>query len=141
MKLNKMFKSIVQVTFRHIGQKTLWIPLVIGVGMLSITELFFEPVIDHFLEGSLALALGLKLAIGIILRPLETKIESKTLTYSNPIDSILSEDDDQWARVLMRVYRTKHLKAFENYSNEEDDNSENWTKTLLSVFRAKYARI
>jgi hypothetical protein len=133
-----MFKSIAQVIFRNLGQKTLWLSLLIGIGMLSITELLFEPVIDHFLEGSFALALGFKLVTGIILRPLETKIETKTLTYANPSDSLLSEDDDNWARVLIRVYRTKHLKAFENYMSTEDDDTDNWTRILMRLYRTKF---
>jgi hypothetical protein len=139
MKFNNMFKPIAQVIFRNIGKKTLWFSLVIGVGMLSITELLFEPVIDHFLEGSMVLALGFKLAIGVILRPLETKIEKKTLDYANPNDNLLSEEDDQWALVLMRVYRSKHLKAFENYVSTEDDDTDNWARILMRLYRTYYS--
>jgi hypothetical protein len=135
-----MKKSIAQVLFRNLGQRTIWLPLLIGSGMLFLTELFFEPVIDHYLQGSMMIALSIKLAIGLVLKPLETKIETKTLTYVKPTDSLLSEDDDNWARILMSVYRLNHFKIFQNNFSEEDGNNDNWTRTLIRVYRAKYLR-
>jgi hypothetical protein len=122
-----------------LGQRKLWLSFVIAIAMLSIVELFFEPVIDHFMQGSIVFALGLKLALGIILRPLETKIHTKTIALNTPSDKDLSENDDTWALVLMRVYRAKkemedRLKKIINTKKEDD----RWALILMRVYRASY---
>lgn len=142
MKFTNMNKSKAEKLFRNLGQKKLWLSFVIAIAMLSISELFFEPVIDHFMQGSIVFALGLKLALGIILRPLETKIHTKTIalnTSLSPSDIYLSEDDDTWALVLMRVYRAKkemedRLKKIINTKKEDD----RWALILMRVYRASY---
>jgi hypothetical protein len=134
-----MNKSKAEKLFRNLGQKKLWLSFVIAIAMLSISELFFEPVIDHFMQGSIVFALGLKLALGIILRPLETKIHTKTIALNTPSDKDLSENDDTWALVLMRVYRAKkemedRLKKIINTKKEDD----RWALILMRVYRASY---
>jgi hypothetical protein len=134
-----MNKSKAEKLFRHLGQRKLWLSFVIAIAMLSISELFFEPVIDHFMQGSIVFALGLKLALGIILRPLETKIHTKTIALNTPSDKDLSENDDTWALVLMRVYRAKkemedRLKKIINTKKEDD----RWALILMRVYRASY---
>jgi hypothetical protein len=139
MKFTNMNKSKAEKLFRNLGQKKLWLSFVIAIAMLSISELFFEPVIDHFMQGSIVFALGLKLALGIILRPLETKIHTKTIALNTPSDKDLSENDDTWALVLMRVYRAKkemedRLKKIINTKKEDD----RWALILMRVYRASY---
>jgi hypothetical protein len=139
MKFTNMNKSKAEKLFRNLGQRKLWLSFVIAIAMLSIVELFFEPVIDHFMQGSIVFALGLKLALGIILRPLETKIHTKTIALNTPSDKDLSEDDDTWALVLMRVYRAKkemedRLKKIINTKKEDD----RWALILMRVYRASY---
>ena len=134
-----MNKSKAEKLFRNLGQKKLWLSFVIAIAMLSIVELFFEPVIDHFMQGSIVFALGLKLALGIILRPLETKIHTKTIALNTPSDKDLSENDDTWALVLMRVYRAKkemedRLKKIINTKKEDD----RWALILMRVYRASH---
>jgi hypothetical protein len=104
-----MFKTIAQITWRNLRQKSIWISLLIGTSILLFSELFFEPAIDHFMQGSLSLALGLKLAIATILKPIEAKIQTKTLALGSNKSSAESdsiEDDDTWARILIRVYKS-----------------------------------
>ena len=139
MKFTNMNKSKAEKLFRNLGQRKLWLSFVIAIAMLSIVELFFEPVIDHFMQGSIVFALGLKLALGIILRPLETKIHTKTIALNTPSDKDLSENDDTWALVLMRVYRAKkemedRLKKIINTKKEDD----RWALILMRVYRASY---
>ena len=134
-----MNKSKAEKLFRNLGQRKLWLSFVIAIAMLSIVELFFEPVIDHFMQGSIVFALGLKLALGIILRPLETKIHTKTIALNTPSDKDLSENDDTWALVLMRVYRAKkemedRLKKIINTKKEDD----RWALILMRVYRASH---
>ena len=81
----------------------------------------------------------LKLALGIILRPLETKIHTKTIALNTPSDKDLSENDDTWALVLMRVYRAKkemegRLKNIISTKKEDD----RWALILMRVYRASY---
>ena len=139
MKFTNMNKSKAEKLFRNLGQRKLWLSFVIAIAMLSIVELFFEPVIDHFMQGSIVFALGLKLALGIILRPLETKIHTKTIALNTPSDKDLSENDDTWALVLMRVYRAKkemedRLKKIINTKKEDD----RWALILMRVYRASH---
>jgi hypothetical protein len=114
MEFKDMFKTIAQIRWRNLRQKPLWISLLIGTSILLFSELFFEPAIDHYMQGSLSLALGLKVAIATMLKPIEAKIQTETLALgsnknSDESDSI--EADDNWARILIRVYKANKLNG------------------------------
>lgn len=110
MKMNSIY-SISQVVFRRIGERAAWYSFIATLSLLIVTEIFFEPAIDHFMEGSIFMAYGVKLAFGIILKPVESKIQLRTsrLASSNRPADVECEDDDNWAFILIGMYRSTFL--------------------------------
>lgn len=88
--------TIDELTKARVGRKAQTIILVIGLSLFILEEIVLEPVIDSVVNNNLWINIAVKLVIALLLKPLESFVESWLLKSAKqgkegkPVETVLS---------------------------------------------------
>ncbi len=75
--------TIDELTKARVGRKAQTIILIIGLSLFILEEIVLEPVIDSIVNNNIWINIAVKLVIALLLKPLESFVESALLKSAN----------------------------------------------------------